>query len=104
MRLPRVLLRRGTTLIEMLVSIVLLGLLAAVAAPAIRRAAAPPPNDPATIVAESLGVAIASARSITLQLTVGRQSALATVGSDGTVVADSSIHVDRFTGRRNDAP
>jgi hypothetical protein len=88
----------------MLVSIVLLGLFASMATPTIRRAAAPPPDDPITVIAESLGVAIASARSITVQLSIRGRSALATLSADGSVVADSSIHVDRFTGRRNDAP
>jgi len=96
--------RRGTTLIEMLISVVLLGILASVATPALRRAAAPPAGDAFTAVAESLDVAIASGRTITLQLLVESRPAFATVYSDGSVVADSAIHVDRLTARRNDAP
>lgn len=96
--------RRGTTLIEMLVSVVLLGILASVAAPALRRAAAPPIGDVLTVIADSLDVAIASGRTITLQLSVQGRPAFATVNPDGSVIADSAIHVDRLTGRRDDAP
>jgi len=96
--------RRGTTLIEMLVSIVLFGIVASVATPALRRAAMPPVNDAFTTIAESLDVAIASGRTITLQLSMDSGLAFATVRPDGSVVADSAIHVDRFTGRPNDAP
>jgi prepilin-type N-terminal cleavage/methylation domain-containing protein len=96
--------RRGTTLIEMLVSIVLLGIVASVATPALRRAAMPPMSDAFTAIAESLDVAIASGRTITLQLSMESGSAFATVRPDGSVVADSAIHVDRFTGRPGDAP
>jgi len=96
--------RRGTTLIEMLVSIVLLGIVASIASPALRRAAMPPASDAFTTIAESLDVAIASGRTITLQLSMDSGPAFATVRPDGSVVADSAIHVDRFTGRPNDAP
>ncbi|MGH7622424.1 MAG: type II secretion system protein [Gemmatimonadaceae bacterium] len=96
--------RRGTTLIEMLVSVVLLGIVASLATPALRRAAAPPTGDVFTAIAESLDVAIASGRSITLQCVGQRRPAFATVHPDGSVVADSAIHIDRLTGHRNDAP
>ena len=96
--------RRGTTLIEMLVSVVLLGILASIATPALRRAAAPPTGEVLTAIADSLDVAIASGRTITLRLSVQSRPGFATVNPDGSVVADSAIHVDRLTGRRNDAP
>jgi prepilin-type N-terminal cleavage/methylation domain-containing protein len=96
--------RRGTTLIEMLVTVVLIGILASVATPALRRVAMPPVSDAFTAIAESLDVAIASGRTITLPLSVESRPAFATVGPDGSVVADSALHIDRLTGRRNDAP
>jgi prepilin-type N-terminal cleavage/methylation domain-containing protein len=96
--------RRGTTLLEMLISVVLLGILASVATPALRRVTAPPAGDAFTAIAESLDVAIASGRTITLEVVVESRPAFATVYPDGSVVADSAIHVDRLTGHRNDAP
>lgn len=94
--------RRGTTLIELVVSVALLGLIASIATLAARRIPRPDPTAPATIVADSLESVLSSGRPMTLQFFVDGRPVLATLEPDGSVLADSVLRIDRFTGRSTD--
>jgi prepilin-type N-terminal cleavage/methylation domain-containing protein len=89
----------GSTLIEMLVALALLGILASVTTLAIRRMAQPAPDDPMTIIADTINAVIRSGRPTTLQFIVNGRPALATLNPDGSIVADTVLHIDRFTGQ-----
>lgn len=92
---------RGSTLVEMLITLTLLGVIAAVATLAIRRVSPPDPNDPLTVIADTINAVMKSGRPATLQFMVNGRPALATLNPDGSVVADSVLHVDRLTGKSN---
>ncbi|HXT18858.1 MAG TPA: hypothetical protein VN706_24750 [Gemmatimonadaceae bacterium] len=89
-------------MVELLITIVLVGILASVATLAVRRYT-PPPNAPATVLADSLPMVVRTGRALTVQFTVGGSVAMATLNPDGSVVADSALHVDRLTGHSADA-
>jgi prepilin-type N-terminal cleavage/methylation domain-containing protein len=91
--------RSGATLVEMLVSLALLGIIASVATLAIRRIAPPPPDDPMTIIADTINAVIRSGQPKTLQFIVDGRPALATLNPDGSVIADTALHIERFTGQ-----
>ncbi|MDB4878323.1 MAG: hypothetical protein JWM41_4769 [Gemmatimonadetes bacterium] len=95
--------RRAVTLVELLVTLVVLGVIASVTTLGVRRIERPVLDDPATTVAESLRAAIAEGRSITLVLSVHGAPVLATVIPDGSVIADSALHIDPLTARRTNA-
>lgn len=86
--------RNGFTLVEMVITIALIGLLASVVTLGVRRLP-PPPYDPARVVDESLRVAIADGRTISFAVRVDSGFARATVRPDGGVLADSAIHLER---------
>ena len=90
--------RSGFTLVELIVSVMLIGLLASVAVLAVRRFARADPADPSTIIRDSLDSALSTGRSITLEFVTNGRPALATINPDGSVLADSVLHVERFTG------
>jgi prepilin-type N-terminal cleavage/methylation domain-containing protein len=94
---------RGATLIELLVTLTLLGIIASVTTLALRRMPKPSPDDPTAVIADTLGWVLASGRSVTLQFIVNRRPAEATVNPDGSVIADTALHIDRLTGRTLDA-
>lgn len=91
--------RIGSTLVELLVTIVLLGIVASMTTLAARRFEPPRADDPAVIISAALDSVLASGRSQTLRITVGGESTLATVNPDGSVIADSILHLNRLTGR-----
>jgi len=83
----------------MLVTLALLGVIASVTTLAIRRATPPDPNDPMTIIADTIDAVIRSGEPVTLAFLVNGRPAFATVNPDGSIVADTVLHVDRLTGR-----
>ncbi len=89
---------RGGTLLEMLITLALLGVIASVVTLAIRRVP-PPMPDPMTIIADTIEAVIRSGRPTTIQFVVDGRPALATLNPDGSIVADSALRIDRFTGR-----
>jgi prepilin-type N-terminal cleavage/methylation domain-containing protein len=91
--------RRGSTLIEMLVTLALLGILASVTTLAIRRITPPAPDDPMTVIADTINAVMRSGQPATLQFVVNGHPAFATLNPDGSIIADTALHVDRFTGR-----
>lgn len=95
----RVRVQPGSTLIELLVTIALLGIIASVATLALRQTSKPRPDDPMVIIADTLGSVLTSGKPVTLQFVVNRSPVEATVNPDGSIVADTSLHIDRLTGR-----
>jgi hypothetical protein len=86
------------TLIELVITMALLGLIASVTTLAIRRIDEPPVDEPSRMLADSLRWTVAESRQVTIQLVVGGRRALATINPDGSVVADSSANVERLSG------
>ena len=91
--------RAGTTLVELLITLSVMGVIMGVATMAVRRIEAPRPDDPYQIVEDSLRRAVAIGRGTTIKLMVRGLPALVTVNPDGSVVADSALGIERFTGR-----
>ena len=97
-------LRSGVTLLELILCVAVLGLMASVATLAMRAADPPDPNDPMTVIADTLERVLGTGMPATLQFSVNGRPALATINPDGTVLADSILGIDRFTGRSTRAP
>ena len=97
-------LRCGVTLLELIVCVAVLGLTASVATLAMHSADPPDPNDPMIIIADTLETVLSTGAPATLQFNVNGRAALATINPDGSVLADSILGIDRFTGRRTRAP
>jgi Tfp pilus assembly protein FimT len=95
--------RRAATLVELLVTLVILAAMASVTTLAIRRIDKPTVADPAETIVDSLRIAVAEARTITLAMRMHGAAAMATVYPDGSVIADTAFHIDPLTGRRTDA-
>ena len=95
--------KRGVTLIELLVTLVILGVMAGVTVLAVRRLDPPRPEDPRTILADSLRAALASGKSIIVRVLTDSGPASGIIRADGTIVADSILDVERFTGAPNHA-
>jgi prepilin-type N-terminal cleavage/methylation domain-containing protein len=90
---------RGTTLVELLVVLCILGVIAGVTVLAIRRFDSGSPDDPASILAESLRAAVDTPRTIVVSVAHDGQPLSATIRPDGSIVADSALDADRLTGR-----
>src|ERR1043166_1706812 len=90
--------RVGVTLVELLVTMSILGVLAAVTTMAARRLETPAPNDPAHIVADSLRGAVERGSSPTIGFMLDGRFAAATLNADGSVVADSALRADWLAG------
>jgi prepilin-type N-terminal cleavage/methylation domain-containing protein len=95
--------RRGTTLVELLVVLCILGIIASVTVLAIRRSDRPAPDDPAAILAESLRAAVDTPRTIVVRVAHDGQPLSATIRPDGSIVADPALDADRLTGRTGHA-
>jgi prepilin-type N-terminal cleavage/methylation domain-containing protein len=95
--------RRGVTLLELLVTLVVLGVLTSVTTLGVRRIQQPAADDPLAIIADSLRIAIAESRAITFAIESHGGVANATVYPDGSVVADTALHIDGLSGRPTDA-
>lgn len=95
--------RRGTTLVELLVVLCILGVIAGVTVLALRRLDRPAPDDPSTIVAESLRAAVDTPRTIVVRVVRDGRPLSATIRPDGSVVGDSALDIDRLTGRASHA-
>lgn len=91
--------RHGLTLLEVVISVTILGVTASVATMVIRRAPPSDPTNPATVIADTLERVLATGARVTLQFTVNAHPALATINPDGSIVADSALAIERLTGR-----
>jgi prepilin-type N-terminal cleavage/methylation domain-containing protein len=95
--------KRGVTLIELLITLVILGVMAGVTVLAVRRIDPPRPEDPRTIFADSMHASLESGRSIRVRVLMDSGPASGTVRADGSIIADSILDVERFTGVPNHA-
>lgn len=94
--------RRGTTLVELLCVVLLIGVAAGVSSLAIRRLPEPNPDDPYTQIAEARRRAIEKGQAASIRVVINDSVHSVALAADGTVWTDSSVHVDPLTGRRND--
>ena len=91
--------RTAATLIELLVTLALMGVVLGVATLAVRRIDPPPLDDPYYMIRDSLRLAVSTGRSSTIRLLVAGAAAAMTVNPDGSVVGDSVLGIERFTGK-----
>ena len=90
--------RAGVTLLELLITLVLLGIISGVTVLAIRRIDQPRSDDPRVIIADTVRKVLASGRPALIRILTDSGPAWGNVRPDGSVVADSSLGVDRLTG------
>jgi prepilin-type N-terminal cleavage/methylation domain-containing protein len=95
--------RPAATLVELLVTLSIMGVIASVATMAARRFDVPRANDPLVVIKDSLRRAIDSNRTVTVRLVVDGIARSFTAHADGSVVADSALQIERFTGRAANA-
>ena len=95
--------RGGFTLLELMVSLTILAVTSAIATLVIRRVDPPNPNDPWRIVADSQRAALGSGRDIVVRVLVNGSPAYASIRSDGSVVADSVLEIERLSGQHTRA-
>lgn len=91
--------RRGMTLLELLITLAIMGVILGVATLAFRRIDRPPPSDPYHVIADSLRAGVASGHATTLRFVVRGVSAAATVLPDGSIVGDTILGIERLDGR-----
>jgi prepilin-type N-terminal cleavage/methylation domain-containing protein len=96
-------LRQGSTLIELLITVVIIGVVSGVATLAARVIQRPSPDDPQATLADSLSAAIAHSRTIHVAVDIHGDSAFATAWPDGSVTADSVFRTAALSGRRLNA-
>jgi Tfp pilus assembly protein FimT len=90
--------RRATTLVELLVTLAVIGIATGVAALAAPRLDAPV-DDPPARIARARATAIDSARAVTITVAIDGRLVDVTAHPDGSIIADSGTGVLRFTGR-----
>ena len=91
--------RTGVTLIELVVTVALIGIVAAVATLAFPVDRSPSPTDPLVQVARARTQAAQTGRPVAISLVVNGKMVDAFALSDGSVIADSVLRVDRLSGR-----
>jgi prepilin-type N-terminal cleavage/methylation domain-containing protein len=91
-------LRRGVTLLELLIVVVVLGLVTSVAA-LVMPAKVVPPDDTPHRIANARTRALRTGQPVSVVLQLDTVFSLATAMPDGTVLADSAARIDRLTGK-----
>jgi prepilin-type N-terminal cleavage/methylation domain-containing protein len=86
------------TLVELLVTLAIMGVLLGVVTLAVRRIAEPAIADPYHIVGDSSRAAASSGRPISLRFVLNGASVAATAFPDGSVVGDSVLAIERLSG------
>ena len=94
---------RGTTLVELTVTIVVIGVITAVVALALPALRASVPNDSLASIVAARKEAVERSQPVTITMLIDGQPADATALADGSVVADSVAGIDRMTGRKPNA-
>ena len=89
-------------MVELMVTLALLSIVSAVAALALRDAAPLPREDAWSAVMHARGRALREGRAVTIRVRTSGRLVAATALPDGTIVADSVLHVDALTGQRRD--
>ena len=89
---------RGTTLVELMVTLALLGILSAVGTMQLRSLPAPSTEDPASVLRAVRRTALATGRVVTGRVVVRDSSFEFAAYPDGSVVSDSASGIQRLTG------
>ncbi len=95
--------RRASTLIELLVTLTLVGVMCGVALMAARKVDPIDHAAPARMLDDSARRAASEARAITISARHDSTTLTATLNPDGSVTADSTLHVDPLTTRPDHA-
>ena len=95
--------RRGSTLLELAVTLAILGVAGLVAVLAIRPAPVAP-DDVTAQVADARRRALRDRVPVSIDVVIAGVPHALTALPDGGVVADSALHIDRFTGARKHDP
>lgn len=95
---PALYLRRGFTLLELIVTVTVLGVLSAVGTMALRKLPGPPANDPATAIRELRRTALSLGRAVSGTVIVRDSTFDVTAYPDGSVVADTAAGLLRLPG------
>ena len=91
---------RGNTLIELLVVLAILGVVAGVTGMAFRTTSDTRVIDNGQAqIAEARRQAIGDGQSLTVIITRDGHAVAATAHADGSIIADTSLFIDRFSGR-----
>ena len=90
---------RGATLVEMIITVALIGVISAIATLAFPRDRTPQPNDPLLQVARARTLAVENSRRVSVSLTIDGRPVDVLALPDGSVIADSILHVDWMSGR-----
>lgn len=91
--------RRGATMIELLVVLVILAMTAGVVVVSLRSLAEGPEETTATRVAAARRKALAERRAVTVAVETPAGTTEVTALPDGRVLADSTLGIDPLTGR-----
>ena len=96
----RALERRGVTLAELMVVIVILGVMAAVTGVAfVTRAPVPAADARLARVADARAEAVRTGQAATLQVRLNGETFLVTAFPDGRIVTDAPVAIDPLSGR-----
>lgn len=90
---------RGMTLLEVVITVSIIGLMAGVTTLALPRLAVIPPNDPGRVLTEARRRALRDGRPQPMRLLIDSVAHEAVAMPDGSVIADSGVAIDRFTAR-----
>jgi len=97
--------RPGVTLVELIVVLAIIAVIAGVTTLAFRRADLTPSVEPwVSAIATARRIAIDSSRTVRLTVRIGDSVYAATALSDGSVVADGRLGIDRLSGEVTHAP
>jgi prepilin-type N-terminal cleavage/methylation domain-containing protein len=95
--------RAGVTLVELLVVLALMGVAAGVVGVALGPRARTPAQDPvAATVTRLRREALRSGASATARVEIRGSVLGVTALPDGSIIADSALHIDRFAGTRSE--
>ena len=96
--------RRGMTLVELVVVVAIVGVVAGVATLTISHAMQPPADDPARLLTGMRRRALRDGEAQAARLMIDSTAHDVIALPDGSVVADSGVPVDRFTARWRHVP
>jgi hypothetical protein len=85
-------------MLELIITLAVLALIASMTTLALRRTDRADPADRAHTISDSSNAAVDASRTSSVALPDSVLPRIGTVHPDGSVVADSSLHVDRLSG------
>jgi hypothetical protein len=94
--------RSGSTLLELLCTMLVIAAVAGVSVMAIRRLPAPDPTDPYVAIASARRRALERSTPEVITVRIAGVPHSVSVAADGTIAADSVVHLELLTGMRTD--